>query len=77
ALGVLSEIALFAAVPALPAAWRSPVRLLGLGGTAAILRAFGMYLVGDHLAALVPLQALHGLTFGATQLGAMAAVSAY
>ncbi|QGY04866.1 MFS transporter [Methylobacterium mesophilicum SR1.6/6] len=77
AVGVLSEIALFAAVPALPAAWRSPVRLLGAGAGAAILRAVGMFLLGDHLAALVPLQGLHGLTFGATQLGAMAAVSAY
>ncbi|SDA13618.1 MFS transporter, PPP family, 3-phenylpropionic acid transporter [Methylobacterium sp. UNC378MF] len=76
ATGVLAEIALFAALPALPAAWRSPVRLLGAGAVAAILRACGMYLLGDHLAALVPLQCLHGLTFGATQLGAMAAVSA-
>ena len=77
ATGVLAEIALFAGLPALPAAWRSPVRLLGAGAGAAILRAIGMYLLGDHLAALVPLQGLHGLTFGATQLGAMAAVSAY
>ena len=53
------------------------MRLLGAGAVAAILRAIGMYLLGDHLAALVPLQCLHGLTFGATQLGAMAAVSAY
>ncbi|SFS60373.1 MFS transporter [Methylobacterium sp. yr668] len=77
AIGVLAEIALFAGLPALPAAWRGPVRLLGAGAVAAILRAIGMYLLGDHLAALVPLQCLHGLTFGATQLGAMAAVSAY
>ncbi|SDN01930.1 MFS transporter, PPP family, 3-phenylpropionic acid transporter [Methylobacterium phyllostachyos] len=77
AVGVLSEIGLFAVMPTLPAAWRSPVRLLSLGAAAAILRAVGMFLVGDRLAALVPLQALHGLTFGATQLGAMAAVSAY
>ncbi|MBA9063579.1 PPP family 3-phenylpropionic acid transporter [Methylobacterium fujisawaense] len=77
ATGVLAEIALFAALPALPAAWRNPVRLLGAGAVAAILRAVGMFLLGDHLAALVPLQCLHGLTFGATQLGAMAAVSAY
>ncbi|WP_342108824.1 MFS transporter [Methylobacterium sp. SI9] len=77
AVGVLSEIVLFAVMPSLPAAWRSPVRLLSLGAAAAILRAIGMFLIGDRLAALVPLQALHGLTFGATQLGAMAAVSAY
>ncbi len=77
ATGVLAEIVLFAGMPALPAAWRSPVRLLALGGSAAILRAAGMFLLGDRLVALVPLQCLHGLTFGATQLGAMAAVSAY
>ncbi|MGH1574053.1 MFS transporter [Methylobacterium sp. P31] len=77
ATGVLAEIVLFAGMPALPAAWRSPVPLLALGGSAAILRAFGMFILGDRLVALVPLQCLHGLTFGATQLGAMAAVSAY
>ncbi|MCJ2050011.1 MFS transporter [Methylobacterium sp. J-070] len=77
ATGVLAEIVLFASVPVLPPAWRSPVRLLAVGATAAILRAVGMALLGDRLAALVPLQSLHGLTFGATQLGAMAAVSAY
>jgi PPP family 3-phenylpropionic acid transporter len=77
ATGVLAEIALFAAMPALPAGWRSPMRLIGVGGVAAILRAIGMFVLGDRLAALVPLQALHGLTFGATQLGAMAAVSAF
>ena len=77
ATGVLAEIALFAALPALPAAWRSPVRLLSVGAAAAIVRAVGMFVLGDRLAALVPLQGLHGLTFGATQLGAMAAVSAY
>ncbi|MDP4025937.1 MFS transporter [Methylobacterium sp. NEAU 140] len=76
AVGVLAEIALFAAFPRLPTAWKSPARLLGLGGGAALLRALGLFLLGDRLAALVPLQCLHGLTFGATQLGAMAAVSA-
>ncbi len=76
ATGVLSEIVLFALAPRLPAAWRGPVPLLALGGGAALLRAVGLFLVGDRLETLVPLQALHGLTFGATQLGAMAAVSA-
>lgn len=75
ATGVLAEIALFAAVPALPAAWRGPVPLLAAGGTAGIVRAVGLFLVGDRLGTLVPLQTLHGLTFGATQLGAMEAVS--
>lgn len=77
ATGVLAEIALFAGITRLPPAWRSPVRLLALGGAAAVLRAIGLYLLGDRLAALVPLQCLHGLTFGATQLGAMAAVSTF
>lgn len=77
ATGVLAEIVLFACVTRLAPAWRSPERLLALGGVAAVLRAVGMFLLGDDLAALVPLQCLHGLTFGATQLGAMAAVSAY
>ncbi len=49
--------------------------LLAAGATAAILRAVGLFLADDTLALLVPLQALHGLTFGATQLGAMEAVS--
>ena len=76
AVGVLAEILLFAAAPRLPARWRRPVPLLALGASAAILRSIGLALVGDRLATLVPLQALHGLTFGATQLGVMAAVSA-
>ncbi len=76
ATGVLSEIVLFALAPRLPASWRAPVALLLLGGGAAVVRAIGLFLVGDRLETLLPLQVLHGLTFGATQLGAMAAVSA-
>lgn len=75
ATGVLAEIVLFALAPRLPPSWRGPVPLLVLGGAAGILRAVGLYCVGDRLETLVPLQALHGLTFGATQLGAMEAVS--
>lgn len=75
ATGVLAEIVLFAAAPRLPASWRGPVPLLVLGGAAGILRAVGLFLVGDRMETLVPLQVLHGLTFGATQLGAMEAVS--
>ncbi|TXN39692.1 MFS transporter [Methylobacterium sp. WL30] len=76
-VGVVAEIVLFACVARLPAAWRTPFRYLALGGGAALVRAVGMYALGDTLPALVGLQALHGLTFGATQLGAMAAVSAF
>jgi MFS transporter, PPP family, 3-phenylpropionic acid transporter len=75
AIGVLSEIVLFALIGRLPARWRTPFRLLAMGGSAALVRALGLYLAGDVLPVLVALQALHGFTFGATQLGAMAAVS--
>ncbi|WP_244472605.1 MFS transporter [Methylobacterium sp. Leaf89] len=77
AIGVASEILLFALVGRLPARWRNPFVLLGLGGGAALLRAFGMAAFGDRLGAVIALQVLHGLTFGATQLGAMAAVSRF
>lgn len=77
AIGVASEILLFAVVGRLPARWRNPFVLLGLGGGAALLRAFGMAAFGDRLGAVIVLQVLHGLTFGATQLGAMAAVSRF
>lgn len=76
-VGVVAEIVLFACVARLPATWRTPFRYLALGGGAALVRAVGMSALGDSLPALVGLQALHGLTFGATQLGAMAAVSAF
>ena len=76
-VGVMAEIVLFALAGRLPARWRTPFRYLALGGCAAVLRALGMFLFGDNLAALVALQSLHGLTFGATQLGAMAAVSGF
>ena len=77
ALGVAAEIALFAGVGRLPAGWRTPFRLIALGGGAAVLRAVGLALAGDRLVALAGLQLLHALTFGATQLGAMAAVSRF
>lgn len=77
AIGVAAEIALFAGLARLPAGWRSPFRLLALGGLAAALRAVGLAIAGGDLALLVPLQMLHALTFGATHLGAMNAVSAF
>lgn len=76
-VGVLSEILLFAVIGRLPGRWRTPFRLLAMGGTAALVRALGLYAFGNALPALVALQALHGFTFGATQLGAMAAVSGF
>lgn len=77
AIGVAAEILLFAVIGRLPAPWRSPFRLLGLGAAAAVIRALGMTIAGDALPALVGLQLLHGLTFGATHFGAMNAVSAF
>ncbi|MCP1535024.1 MFS transporter [Methylorubrum extorquens] len=77
AVGVAAEIALFALVGRFPARWRSPFRLLGLGAAAALLRALGLSLADGELALLLPLQMLHGLTFGATHLGIMAAVSSF
>ena len=77
AVGVAAEIALFAWVGRWPAHWRSPFRLLGLGAGAALLRALGLSFADGDLAVLLPLQMLHGLTFGATHLGVMAAVSGF
>ncbi len=75
AIGVASEIVLFAIVRKVPARWRSPFRMIGLGAGAALVRAVGMAAFGTELPAALALQLLHGFTFGATQLGAMAAVS--
>ncbi|MBY0257787.1 MFS transporter [Methylobacterium sp.] len=77
AIGVASEIVLFALIGRVPARWRGPFALLALGGGAALVRALGMAFLGDRLGPVVVLQVLHGLTFGATQLGAMAAVSRF
>ncbi|WP_336485232.1 MFS transporter [Methylobacterium nigriterrae] len=77
AIGVGAEIVLFALIGNTPARWRTPFRLLSLGAVAALVRAVGMWLLGDQLLPVMALQCLHGATFGATQLGAMAAVSAF
>ena len=77
AIGVAAEILLFSVIGRVPARWRSPFRLIGLGAAAAVIRALGMALAGDALAVLAALQMLHGLTFGATHFGVMNAVSAF
>ena len=77
ATGVAAEIALFAVIGRLPAPWRSPFRLLGIGASAAILRAIGLAYGGHALPTLIVLQSLHALTFGATHFGAMQAVSRF
>jgi PPP family 3-phenylpropionic acid transporter len=70
ALGVFAEIALFAAQGRLPLSI-TPVLLLAVGGAGAALRWLVMAF-DPPPAALPVLQLLHGLSFGATHLGAMA-----
>jgi PPP family 3-phenylpropionic acid transporter len=70
ALGVLAEIVLFAMQARLPPSI-TPVTLLMLGGAGGALRWLAMAF--DPPAAALPvLQLLHGLSFGATHLGALA-----
>jgi len=77
AVGVAAEIVLFALVGRLPDPWRSPFRLLAMGGAAAAVRALGMAAFGSDPLVAGSLQLLHAFTFGATQLGVMAAVSRF
>ncbi|MBI3514239.1 MAG: MFS transporter [Proteobacteria bacterium] len=67
--GVIAEIALFwYGAPLLRRV--PPAGLIAIGGGAGALRWLGTGLTTDP-AALVALQALHGVSFGATHLGAM------
>ena len=69
ALGVLAEIALFAVSARLPRRL-GPLGLIGLGALGGAMRWAAMAL--DPPVALLPvLQCLHGLSFGATHLGAV------
>ena len=73
ALGVVAEIALFAAQGRLPR-FMQPAVLIMIGGTAAVVRWVGMAF--DPPAAALPvLQLLHGLSFGATHLGSLALIA--
>jgi PPP family 3-phenylpropionic acid transporter len=70
ALGVVAEIALFAAQGRLPP-FITPVALIVIGGAGGALRWLAMAF--DPPAAALPLlQLLHGLSFGATHLGSLA-----
>jgi PPP family 3-phenylpropionic acid transporter len=72
ALGVVAEIALFAVSARLPSTV-TPVVLLLIGAAGGVLRWAAM--AAAPPAALLPaLQCLHGLTFGATHLGALGIV---
>jgi MFS transporter, PPP family, 3-phenylpropionic acid transporter len=67
ALGVLAEIALFAVSGRLPI---GPIPLLLIGAAGAVVR-WGAMALDPPLALLPLLQCLHGLSFGATHLGAL------
>lgn len=69
AIGVITEVSLFAVSGRL-VGWLGPVRLMLLGAGAAVLRWAAMSL-DPSLGWLIPLQVLHGLTYGASHLGAI------
>jgi PPP family 3-phenylpropionic acid transporter len=71
AIGVIAEIALFAA-----SAWRQfgPVFLLAVGAGGAVVR-WGAMALDPPLPMLGMLQCLHAFSFGATHLGAVAFVA--
>jgi PPP family 3-phenylpropionic acid transporter len=73
AVGTVPEIVLFAIQGRLPPAL-TPLRLIMIGGVAAILRWLVMT-TNPPLAALPLLQILHGLSFGATHIGALSYIS--
>ncbi|MEH3144436.1 MAG: MFS transporter [Methylobacterium frigidaeris] len=77
AVGVVAEIVFFAVIGRVPALNDAPFRLLLLGAAAALLRWAGLIAGAAVPAAILPLQVLHGITFGATQLGVMAALSRF
>ncbi|TWT14060.1 MFS transporter [Reyranella sp. CPCC 100927] len=68
--GILAEIVLFFFAGAVSARL-GPVRLMILGAGGSVVRWALMPALGDSLPALLVLQALHALTFGATHLAAM------
>lgn len=69
AVGVVTEIALFA-VSGAAVRRCGALGLIAAGGLAAAVRWLAMAF-DPPLAVLIPLQALHGLTYGATHLGAV------
>lgn len=69
AIGVAVEVLLFS-MSGLLAARFGPARLLAAGAFASLVRWFAMSF-DPPLAVLVPLTALHGITYGATHIGAI------
>lgn len=74
AIGVTVEIGLFAFSGSV-VRWRGPALLIAAGGLAGVVRWSAMAF-DPPLAALMVLQALHGLTYGATHIGAVHYISA-
>ncbi|WP_051242351.1 MFS transporter [Stappia stellulata] len=72
-LGVLTEILLFSMAGRI-GAWIGSGGLLALGAAAAVVRWLVFPLALDPLA-IIAMQLLHGLTFGATHLGGVAYVA--
>lgn len=70
ALGVVAEIAVFAGAGRVTGGLKGGLALTLAGGAAALLRWIGMALDPSG-AALIGLQILHGLSFGATHLGSI------
>jgi PPP family 3-phenylpropionic acid transporter len=75
AVGVLAEIFIFALLGRGVGRGAAGFGLLFAGGAAAVVR-FSVLAADPGLAVTFAAQALHGLTFGATHLGAMAALAA-
>jgi len=75
ATGVLAEIVVFACFGEVVGRSSTALSFVMVGAGAAILR-FAALATEPGLAITVGLQALHGLSFGATHLGAMAALAA-
>ena len=73
AIGVLTEVSLFA-VSGRVVGWLGPVRLMIFGGVAAVVRWAAMSL-DPSLGWLIALQVLHGLTYGASHVGAIHFIS--
>jgi PPP family 3-phenylpropionic acid transporter len=70
AVGVVAEIALFTVAGRLGRRFDPPVFLIA-AGAAAVLR-WGLFPFAESFPAMATLQLLHGLTFGAAHLGAVA-----
>lgn len=76
ATGVAAEIALFAAYGWSGRGLSRPFALIGLGAAVATARWIGLALAPPGVPGLAALQLLHGISFGATHLGTMAALAA-